>query len=79
MDIIQLAQALDGLPLHALLLIAVVVLWRDNKALRDKLDSLNQKADDNANQMLHQTTVIGQIAQQQTNPTTTRQYPPQKR
>lgn len=38
-QIVQIGQMLSGLPLHALLLIAVIVLWLDLRRTRQALDN----------------------------------------
>jgi len=40
MDVVTLVKSLGELPLHAILLIAIVVLWRENQSLHAKVDQL---------------------------------------
>lgn len=49
-----LLEIATQLPLHSLLLIAVVVLWRDNKAMRDKLETVRQTSAGNTALLLGQ-------------------------
>jgi len=36
----ELITILNSLPLHVVLMIGIIVLWRDNKELRKKLDEV---------------------------------------
>lgn len=40
----ELANFLGSLPLHTILLIGIIVLWRDNKRLSEKLENVRQVA-----------------------------------
>ena len=79
MDLLQIAAALDGLPLHALLMIALVILWRDNQALRAKIDSLHEKADIQMLAIIDQKAQMARIEDKTVPITTTRQYLAEKR
>lgn len=38
----ELITVLNSLPLHVVLMIGIIVLWRDNQALRKQLDTVRQ-------------------------------------
>jgi len=40
----ELANFIGSLPLHTILLIGIIVLWRDNKRLSEKLENVRQVA-----------------------------------
>lgn len=45
MDILTVLQQLEGLPLHAILLGALIILWRKNNTLEQKLEDCLAKND----------------------------------
>ena len=79
MDLLQIAAAIDGLPLHALLVIAVVILWRDNRTLRDKIDSLHEKSEAIRKDIQQQNFQMGRIEAHVEKPAGKVPYSPQKR
>jgi uncharacterized protein YoxC len=62
----ELITVLNALPLHVILMIGIIVLWRDNKELRDKLDEVKTMT-------LHQNDQLAQI-KAQTNGIATRDH-----
>jgi len=64
MDLLQIAAALDGLPLHSLLILALVILWRDNRTLRDKIDGLHEKSEGIRKDIQQQNFQMGRIEAQ---------------
>lgn len=42
----ELVSILNQLPLHTVLMIGIIVLWRDNKALRQELKEARKVMDD---------------------------------
>lgn len=56
-----LIEFLTALPLHGLLLIGIVVLWRDNQKLREKLEQVRQQSASNTALLLGQNTEIESI------------------
>lgn len=61
MDEISIVQFLTDLPIQGLLLFGIVVLWRDNKALRDKLEQVRQQSAGNTALLLKQNNEIDTI------------------
>lgn len=52
---------ISDLPTVVMLTIAVIVLWRDNKALRDKLESVRQVSAGNTALLLDQNNELDKI------------------
>jgi hypothetical protein len=50
-----------SLPLHGILLIGIIVLWRDNKQLREKLEQVRQVSAGNTALLLNQNNEIESI------------------
>jgi len=70
---------LDQLPLHVILLIGVIVLWRENRRLVAKLEDLKTGQVVHAEMLAAQNVQIAEI-KEQTNGLTTKVYlPPGKR
>lgn len=53
----ELINVLNQLPLHVVLMIGIIVLWRDNKELRKRLDEVKTMT-------LHQNDQLAQIKAQ---------------
>lgn len=73
-----LIEFLAALPLHGLLLIGIVVLWRDNKQLRDKLEQVRQQNASNTALLLGQNGEIEAIKTHVTGMTPPRGIEPPK-
>jgi len=56
-----LIEFLTALPLHGILLIGIVVLWRDNQKLREKLEQVRQTSAGNTALLLGQNAEIDSI------------------
>lgn len=57
----MLVELLSALPLHVILLVGIVVLWRDNKQLREKLEQVRLQSASNTALLLGQNTEIESI------------------
>lgn len=73
-----LIEFLASLPLHGLLLIGIVVLWRDNKELRDKLEKVRQVSSGNTALLLDQNNELSSIKAQVEGMTSPKNIPPVK-
>ena len=73
-----LIEFLSTLPLHGLLLIGIVVLWRDNKQLREKLERVRQTTAGNTALLLDQNNELSAIKTQVAGMTTPRGSAPVK-
>lgn len=73
-----IVELLSVLPLHVILLIGIVVLWRDNKELRAKLEQVRQQSASNTALLLGQNHEIEQIKTKVTGQTPPRGNPPVK-
>jgi hypothetical protein len=71
-----LIEFLTALPLHGLLLIGIVVLWRDNKQLREKLEQVRQVSAGNTALLLDQNNEIESIKTHVTGRTPPKPVPP---
>jgi len=71
-----LVEFLTALPLHGLLLIGIVVLWRDNQKLRDKLEQVRQVSAGNTALLLDQNNEIESIKTHVTGMTPPKPVPP---
>lgn len=60
----EVIQVLNSLPLHVILMIGIIVLWRDNKELRSKLENVRQVAASTHALTLQQNTEIAAIKAQ---------------
>jgi len=56
-----LIEFVSSLPLHGLLLIAVIVLWRDNQKLRQKMEQVRQTSAGNTAILLDQNKALNEI------------------
>lgn len=56
-----LIEFVSSLPLHGLLLIAVVVLWRDNQKLREQIEKVRQVSAGNTSILLGQNEALNTI------------------
>lgn len=61
---VALVEILKALPLHVVLMIGIIVLWRDNQALRKQLDGVRQIASSVHAMTLAQNTEIADIKAQ---------------
>jgi hypothetical protein len=60
----ELISILNQLPLHTVLMIGIIVLWRDNQALRQELKEAREVMDDVQTMTIAQNTEISQIKAQ---------------
>lgn len=79
MDILQLATALDGIPVHILFLIGLIVLYRENRALHEKLEQVKMGQLATRDMLTDQNTQIAQIKTLVVPQTVKVSYPPEKR
>lgn len=56
-----LIEFVSSLPLHGLLLIAIVVLWRDNQKLREQIEKVRQVSSGNTSLLLGQNDTLNAI------------------
>jgi len=78
MDNIALVEFLASLPLHGLLLVGIVVLYRDNQKLREKLEQVRQQSASNTALLLGQNSEIESIKTHVTGQTPPRGIEPPK-
>lgn len=69
---------LTELPLQGLLLVGIVVLWRDNKALREQLERVRQTSAGNTALLLDQNEDLFNIKVQMRGMTPSKGVPPVK-
>jgi len=60
----EVISILNSLPLHTVLMIGIIVLWRDNQALRKQVDAVRQIASSVHAMTLAQNSEISQIKAQ---------------
>lgn len=71
-------EFLAALPLHGLLLVGIVVLYRDNQKLRDQLEKVRQVSAGNTALLLDQNNELSSIKAQVEGMTPPRGNPPVK-